>query len=75
MTYEKPIATVDIVLLTLKNDTLHVALYPREKEPFAGVSGLPGGYVHVDEDSDLDASARRVSVSYTHLTLPTTPYV
>ncbi len=60
MLFEKPIATVDIVLLTLKNDTLHVALYPRENDPFAGVPGLPGGYVHVDEDSDLDAAARRV---------------
>ena len=60
MTYEKPIATVDIVLLTLKNDALHVALYPREKDPFGGVFGLPGGYVHVNEDSDLDAAARRV---------------
>ena len=60
MEYERPIATVDVVLLTLKDDALHVALYAREAEPFAGVLGLPGGYVHVEEDSDLDAAARRV---------------
>jgi len=60
MKYEKPIATVDIVLMTLKDDALKVALYERENEPFSGAFGLPGGYVHVNEDNDLDAAARRV---------------
>lgn len=60
MKYENPIATVDIVLLTLKDAALHVGLYPRENEPFSGSFGLPGGYVHIDTDSDLDATARRV---------------
>ena len=60
MKFEKPIATVDVVLLTLKDDALRVALYQRENEPFAGAHGLPGGYVHVDDDADLDAAARRV---------------
>lgn len=60
MEYERPIATVDIVTLTLKNEALHVALYPRAKPPFEGALGLPGGYVHVDEDASLDAAARRV---------------
>lgn len=60
MEFEKPIVTVDIVLLTLREARLHVALYRREREPFEGAFGLPGGYVHVDEDRDLDAAARRV---------------
>ena len=60
MDYERPIATVDIVTLTLKDEALNVALYPRAKPPFEGVYALPGGYVHVDEDANLDATARRV---------------
>lgn len=60
MEYERPIATVDIVTLALKDGALHVALYQRNKPPFEGAYGLPGGYVHVDEDANLDATARRV---------------
>lgn len=60
MKYENPIATVDVVLLTLKEGALRVALYQRENDPFDKAFGLPGGYVHVDEDTDLDAAARRV---------------
>lgn len=57
---ERPIATVDIVVFTLVDDELRVALYERPNEPFAGLAGLPGGYVRIGEDADLDAAARRV---------------
>ncbi len=53
------ICTVDVVLLTLKNDALHVVLLKRENAPFAGMPALPGGYVHAQEDKTAwDASAR-----------------
>lgn len=53
------IVTVDTVLLTLCDGTLHVALLKREHAPFEGVLALPGGYVHVAEDaSTWDAAAR-----------------
>lgn len=58
--FDRPIATVDIVLLTLVGDELRVVLHERAAEPFAGRLALPGGYVHVGEDADLDATARRV---------------
>ncbi len=58
------ILTIDCVLLTLRSDEpaggLAVAVQQRDKPPFEGVAALPGGYVHADEDADLDAGARRI---------------
>ncbi len=54
------ICTVDVVLLTLTHDRLHVALLQRDHPPFAGVLALPGGYVHADEDADTSDAARRM---------------
>ncbi len=54
------ICTVDVVLLTLQQGELHVALLRRERAPFAGVLALPGGYIHAQEDADAHASAARV---------------
>ncbi|BEU95217.1 NUDIX hydrolase [Acidovorax sp. DW039] len=54
------ICTVDVVLLTLVQDTLHAALLRRDKAPFAGALALPGGYIHAQEDADTQASAARV---------------
>lgn len=54
------IVTVDVVLLTLKNKRLQVALTKRPQEPFKGMFALPGGYVHPEEDADVAAAAYRV---------------
>lgn len=54
------IVTVDVVLLCLKDDRLHVLLVRRSREPFIGQLALPGGYVHSDEDADTLSAARRV---------------
>ena len=54
------ICTVDVVLLTLLEGRLHVALLPRERAPWAGQLALPGGYVHPQEDVSAQASAVRV---------------
>jgi ADP-ribose pyrophosphatase YjhB (NUDIX family) len=58
--FEKPILTVDIVPLTLCDDRLCVLRAVRKNEPFAGRAALIGGYVHVDKDAHLGATARRV---------------
>ena len=53
------ICTVDVVLLTLHEDRLHVVLMKRDREPFKGALALPGGYIHAQEDqSAWDAAAR-----------------
>ena len=57
---QTPIATVDLVILALADDGLDVLLMKRGTPPFAGCWALPGGFVHPDEDRDLEAAARRV---------------
>jgi len=64
------ICTVDVVLLTLLDGALHVALLPRDKAPFAGVLALPGGYVHAQEDANTQASAVRVLAAKAGLVSP-----
>jgi len=58
--YERPIVTVDIVLLTLFERRLHVALLPRESDPYVGKSALIGGFIHTDEDRDAEQAVRRI---------------
>ena len=55
-----PIATVDVVLLTVLDGRLHVGLLHRAADPFAGALALPGGFVHTEEDGGLTDAARRV---------------
>ncbi|KVP17137.1 NUDIX hydrolase [Burkholderia ubonensis] len=59
MNHQRPDLTVDIVLLTLIQGRLHVALMPRDKAPEQGKWALTGGYIHTDEDTDsLEAALR-----------------
>ena len=68
--YPSVICTVDVVLLTLNNGALHVALWPRDKEPFAGALALPGGYIHAQDDANTLASAVRVFQDKVHVQAP-----
>lgn len=58
--FPMPIATVDTALLTLSGGALAVGLLERNRAPFVGMSALPGGYVHVADDSTLEAAAARI---------------
>lgn len=64
------ICTVDVVLLTLKNGALHVALLKRDHPPFEGVLALPGAYVQADEDADTQESAARMLRAKTGIASP-----
>lgn len=58
--FETPILTVDLILFTIKEARLCVALQRRDKPPFEGEFALIGGYVHTDKDEDALATAARV---------------
>ena len=57
--------TVDIVILTIKNNSLQVLLVKRANEPFKGKWALPGGYVKLSET--LDDAALRVLKEKTNI--------
>lgn len=64
------ICTVDVVLLTLQEQKLKVALLKRDREPYKQVLALPGGYIHPDEDSDARDAALRVVRNKTGIEAP-----
>ncbi len=64
------ICTVDVVLLTLQDDGLKVALLKRDRDPFKGVVALPGGYIHIEEDEDARDAALRVLREKAHIEAP-----
>lgn len=58
--FPRPFTTVDVVIFTVINDQLHVLLVKRptgEAEPYPGMWALPGGYVDIERDKDLEACA------------------
>lgn len=65
--HERPIPSVDIILLCYDEGALKVALFRRESEPELGKWGLPGGYIHTDKDVTLDDTAKRVLKTKTEL--------
>jgi 8-oxo-dGTP diphosphatase len=59
-TFPRPYTTVDVVVFTVIDDQLHVLLVKRPKsaaEPHPGRWALPGGYVDIGRDKDLEACA------------------
>ncbi len=55
--YPHPAVTTDVVLFTIREDSLQLLLIERGNEPFKGSWALPGGFVDIDED--LEAGAAR----------------
>lgn len=59
---DRPLVTVDVVVFTLIDEALHVLLVQRPQhgnEPFPGQWALPGGFVDVLQDDDLQDCALR----------------
>jgi 8-oxo-dGTP diphosphatase len=59
---KRPLTTVDLVIFTAIDEQLQVLLKQRPKdktEPFPGLWALPGGFVDIEQDIDLEACALR----------------
>ena len=60
--FPRPYTTVDVLIFTVVDDALKVLLVQRPSdfdEPSPGLWALPGGFVNIDLDADLEACARR----------------
>ncbi|MBF0188694.1 MAG: NUDIX hydrolase [Magnetococcales bacterium] len=57
--YPSPLVTVDVVIFAVIDDALNVLLVKRGGHPEKGKWALPGGFVRVEEDRDLEAAALR----------------
>lgn len=68
--YQRPIVSVDLAIFALTAAGLEVLLARRGAAPFTGDWALPGGWIHVDEDEDLETAARRVLANKTDITTP-----
>lgn len=59
---ERPLATVDLAIFSIQDEALQVLLVKRpaaKGEPFPEYWALPGGFIDVDRDGDLEACASR----------------
>ena len=71
--FPRPLTTVDVVIFAIRKDTLHVLLVQRpihEGEPYPGQWALPGGFVDIARDRDLEACAARKLKDKTGLISP-----
>jgi 8-oxo-dGTP diphosphatase len=64
------ICSVDVVLLTIADGALQVALLERDHDPFQGALALPGGFIHPDADDDTRAAAERMLRDKTGIVSP-----
>ena len=60
--FPRPLTTVDVIIFAIREDELCVLLVQRgagDGEPFPHAWALPGGFVDIDRDRDLEACAVR----------------
>jgi ADP-ribose pyrophosphatase YjhB (NUDIX family) len=62
LTFSRPLTTVDLAIFSISDSGLSVLLVQRPSsadEPFPGQWALPGGFVDVQKDTDLESCALR----------------
>jgi 8-oxo-dGTP diphosphatase len=62
---EKPSVTVDIILFTIKDESLKVLLVKRAVDPFKDMWAIPGGFILVNEN--LEDAAKRELLEETNV--------
>ncbi len=57
--FDVPLTTVDTVIFAIIDRQLHVLLVDRAQHPHKGCWSLPGGFIDLDKDASIEASAYR----------------
>lgn len=57
--YPAPLVTVDVAIFAIEQQQLHILLTERATHPAYGQWALPGGFVDIERDKDLTATAYR----------------
>ncbi len=68
--YDVPLTTVDIAIFSIINQQLHVLLLKRPTLPEKNKWALPGGFIELDQDIDLETTAHRQLFSKTGVQSP-----
>ena len=59
LAFPRPLLSVDVIIFSILSNELVLLLTRRPAEPFLGQPCLPGGFIDIDRDEDLEACARR----------------
>jgi 8-oxo-dGTP diphosphatase len=73
LTFERPLVTVDVAIFSVQDDALKVLLVKRSDskgDPFPGHWALPGGFIDVKVDVNLESCALRKLKEKTGVTAP-----
>lgn len=57
--FKKPSTSIDTVIFTVMNNQLHVLTVKRAEHPFMNAWSLVGGYIDIDQDTDIELTAKR----------------
>ena len=70
LAFPRPLLSVDVIIFSILNNELVLLLTRRPAEPFLGQPCLPGGFINIDRDEDLEACARRKLLEKTGVATP-----
>lgn len=68
--FDRPSTAVDTAIFTVIDDRLQVLIVKRAEHPFKDQWSLVGGFVNVDIDDNIEATARRKLAEKTAVTTP-----
>lgn len=73
LNFPRPLLSVDVIIFSILNNELVLLLTRRPAEaaePFPGQLCLPGGFIDIDRDEDLEGCARRKLLEKTGVATP-----
>ncbi len=68
--YDLPLTMVDIAVFSIIDDNLYCLLVKRGEHPYLRQWSLPGGFIDLASDDDIDACAKRKLVNKTGVKTP-----